>query len=119
MRQVIGQAKWSLLLPALLFMATSYICLSYGSSLVFRMFGVQMNFKDLLQISFVSNVVTYLMNVGGATGVSLQFVLMKKRGLATQEILAASLFQLVFSSLNVNCSFANRTLHNHIRQCHI
>jgi uncharacterized protein (TIRG00374 family) len=99
MRQVIGLAKWSLLLPALLFMATSYLCLSYSSALIFRMFGVQLNFKELLLISFVSNVVTYLMNVGGATGVSLQFVLLKKRGLATQEILAASLFQLVFSSI--------------------
>jgi len=98
-RQVIGHAKWSLLLPALLFMATSYICLSYSSAVVFRAFGVQMNFKDLLRISFVVNVVTYLMNVGGATGMSLQFVLMKKRGLATEEILAPSLFQLFFSSL--------------------
>jgi uncharacterized protein (TIRG00374 family) len=66
---------------------------------VFRAFGNRLNLKDLMEIGFVSNAVTYLMNVGGVTGVSLQFVLMKKRSLATEDILAPSLFQLYFSSL--------------------
>ena len=99
MRLVIDQASWPLLLPSLLFTAVSYVCLSFSLALVFRTFGVRLGLKDLLEIGFVSNVVTYLMNVGGVTGVSLQFVLMKRRGLATEDILAPSLFQLYFTSL--------------------
>jgi uncharacterized protein (TIRG00374 family) len=99
MKRIIGQASWPLLLPAFLFTATSYACLSFSLALVFRTFGNQLPLKDLLQIGFVSSAVTYLMNVGGVTGVSLQFVLMKRRGLATEDILAPSLFQLYFSSL--------------------
>jgi uncharacterized protein (TIRG00374 family) len=41
------------------------------------------------------------MNVGGATGVSLQYVLLKRRGLITEDILAPSLFQLYFSGLTL------------------
>jgi len=98
-RSVFGQANWLLLLPAFLFTAVSYISLSYGLAIVFQTFGIRLGLKDLMEIGFVSNVVTYLMNVGGVTGVSLQFVLMKRRGLATEDILAPSLFQLYFSSL--------------------
>ena len=99
MQRIIHQANWLLLLPSLLLTASSYTCLSYSSSLVFRTFGIRLNLKDLLEISFVSNVVTYLINVGGVTGVSLQFMLMKRHGLDTEDILAPSLFQLYFSGL--------------------
>lgn len=99
MRRVINQANWSLLVPALLFMVISYTCLSFSSARVYRTFGINLGFADLLEISFVGNVITYLMNVGGVTGVSLEFVLMKKRGIATENILAPSLFQLYFGSL--------------------
>jgi uncharacterized protein (TIRG00374 family) len=98
-RRIAGQAKWYLLVPSLSFMAVSYICSSFSSSLVFRLFGIKLRFVDLLEISFVSNVVTYLMNVGGVTGISLEFVLMKKQGLATETILAPSIFQQYFNSL--------------------
>jgi uncharacterized protein (TIRG00374 family) len=67
--------------------------------MVFRVFGIKQDFNDLLRIGFVSNVASYLMNIGGATGVSLQYVLLKRRGLAAEDILAPSLFQLYFSGL--------------------
>lgn len=99
MQQVIGQANWLLLAPSLFFTGLSYICLSISLAMVFRVFGIKENFNDLLRIGFVSNVASYLMNIGGATGVSLQYVLLKRRGLATEDILAPSLFQLYFSGL--------------------
>ena len=99
MRRLIGQANWLLLLPAFLLTGVSYTCLSYSLAVVFRAFGISLNMKALMEIGFVSNVVTYLMNVGGFTGLSLQFLLMKKRGLSTEDILAPSFFQLYFSSL--------------------
>ena len=99
MRQVIGQANWLLLAPSFLFTGLSYICLSISMAIVFRIFGIKQDFKYLLRVGFVSNVASTLMNVGGATGVSLQYVLLKRRSLATEDILAASLFQLYFSGL--------------------
>jgi uncharacterized protein (TIRG00374 family) len=101
MRQVIGQANWLLLAPSLFFTGLSYICLSISLAMVFRVFGIKQDFNDLLRIGFVSNVASYLMNIGGATGVSLQYVLLKRRGLATEDILAPSLFQLYFSGLTL------------------
>jgi glycosyltransferase 2 family protein len=99
MRQVIGKANWPVISFALLFTAVSYVSLSAGLTVVFRTFGIQLGIRYLMAVGFVSNVVTYLFNVGGVTGLSLQFIIVKKRGLATEDILAASLFQLVFSSL--------------------
>ena len=101
MRQVIGQANWLLLAPSLLFTGLSYICLSISLVIIFRVFGIKQNFNYLIRVGFVSNVASYLMNVGGATGVSLQYVLLKRHGLATEDILAPSLFQLYFSGLTL------------------
>jgi uncharacterized protein (TIRG00374 family) len=101
MQQVIGKANWLLLAPSFFFTGLSYICLSISLAIVFRAFGIKEDFKYLLGVGFVSNVASYLMNVGGATGVSLQYVLLKRRGLATEDILAPSLFQLYFSGLTL------------------
>jgi uncharacterized protein (TIRG00374 family) len=66
---------------------------------VFRVFDIKQDFNYLMRVGFVSNVASYLINIGGATGVSLQYVLLKRRGLATEDVLAPSLFQLYFSGL--------------------
>ncbi len=96
---LLGRTSWPLLLPALLFTSTSYLCLSYGSAVIFRTFGLALTLGELLRIGFVANAVAFLLNVGGLTGVSLQFALMKNRGLPTEDILAAAFFQLYFSGL--------------------
>ena len=102
MRQVIGQANWLLLAPSFLFTALSYICLSISMAIVFRVFGIKQDFKYLLRVGFVSNVASYLMNIGGATGVSLQYVLLKRRGLATEDI-GAIIIPTLFQWPDVNC----------------
>ena len=99
MRQVIGQANWLLLASSLLFTGLSYICLSISLAIVFRAFGIKLDFNYLLRMGFVSTVVSYLVNIGGAAGLSLQYVLLKRRGLATQDIIAPSLFLLYFNGL--------------------
>ena len=99
MSNVVSQANWLLLLPALFFTAISYLCLSVSFSVSFRAFGVNLQYKELMQIGFVSNVVTYLFNVGGITGVTLQFMLVKMRDVSSKDILAPSIFQLLFESL--------------------
>ncbi len=98
-KTVIARANWPVLASAILFTTLSYTCLSCELALSFRTFGIPLGFGYLMQVGFVSNVVTYLLNVGGVTGLSLQFLLVKKRNLATQDIFAASLFQLFFSSM--------------------
>jgi len=99
MRQVIGQANWLLLALSFLFTGLSYYCLSLSLAIVFRVFDIKQDFNYLMRVGFVSNVASYLINIGGATGVSLQYVLLKRRGLATEDVLAPSLFQLYFSGL--------------------
>ncbi len=98
-KRIAVQANWPLLMPAIVFTGFSYACLSYSSVLIFRTFRIDMKFRELLMIGFVANAVTFLLNVGGLTGISLQFALMKRRGLPTEDILAASFFQLYFSGL--------------------
>jgi glycosyltransferase 2 family protein len=99
MRQVIGQADWLYIVPSLIFTGVSYLCLSVSQAIVFQVFGIKQDFKYLLTVGFVTNVISLLIHVGGAAGVSLQYVLLKKRGIATEDILAPSLFQLYFSGI--------------------
>ena len=101
MRQVIGQADWLLLAPGFLFTGVSYFCLSLNTAIVFRVFGIKKDFSYLLIIGFVSTVANFLIHVGGAAGVSLQYVFLKKHNIATEDILAPSLFQLYFSGITL------------------
>jgi uncharacterized protein (TIRG00374 family) len=98
-RQAFQHADWPLLIPALLLAAVSYLCLSIEVALIFRVFGAPLPTARLLEIGFVSYAVTYTLNVGGVTGLSLQFAAFKKSGLRTEDILAPSLFQFYLASL--------------------
>lgn len=99
MQQVIRQANWLLAVPCFLFTALSYFCLGISLAMVFRVFRIKEDFGYLVKIGLASNAASYILNVGGATGVSLQYVLLKRRGLDTESILAPSLFQLYLSGL--------------------
>jgi uncharacterized protein (TIRG00374 family) len=99
MQQVIRQANWLWAVPCFLFVVLSYFCLGISLAMVFRVFRIKEKFGYLVKIGFVSNAASYILNVGGATGVSLQYVLLKRRGLDTENILAPSLFQLCLSGL--------------------
>lgn len=98
-RRLVGAADWALVPLALLFTALSYICLSWGLAAVFRIFGVRMGRRDLLEIGFVSIVLNHLITVAGLAGLSLRVLLMRQRGLATADILAPSLFHSYFNNL--------------------
>lgn len=97
--RLIGKAQWQLVLPAFLFTAASYLCLSYGLASVYWIFGIRMSQKDLLEIGFVSIVLNHLITVAGLAGLSLRIMLMKRRGLPTEDILAPSLFHSYFNNL--------------------
>ena len=95
--RVVTRANWLLLPLPLLLTGASYLCLICGFALVFRTFGIRLPFKELAQIGFVSSALTYLVNVGGVTGLPLQLLLLRRRGRRTEDILAASVFQLLLS----------------------
>ncbi len=97
--KVMGRANWGLALYALLFTGLSYLCLSYGFAAVNRIFGIRMGQRDLFEIGFVSIVLNHIMTVGGLAGYSLRLMLMKRRGIETGDILAASLFHSYFNNL--------------------
>jgi uncharacterized protein (TIRG00374 family) len=97
--RVLVEANWWQVLPALAFTAGSYLCLSYGMAAVFSIFRIRLGTRDLLEIGFVSNALNYLLSVGGTIGLSLRFMLMKRRGLSAEDILAPSLFHSYFNNL--------------------
>ncbi len=96
---VLRQANWAWVSVALLFTVVSYACLSYGFLVASRMFDIQLSLGDLLQIGFISNVLNNLVSAGGAAGYSIRFIIMKKRGQTTADILAASVFHSYFNTL--------------------
>lgn len=98
-RGLVGEVDWELAPLALLFTAISYACLSYGLAAVYRIFGIRMGQRDLLEIGFVSIVLNQLITVGGLAGLSLRVLLMRQRGLATADIVAPSLFHSYFNNL--------------------
>jgi uncharacterized protein (TIRG00374 family) len=100
-RQVMREANWGFLAPALAATAVSYGCLSYGLYVVFRIFGTRLARRDIIEIGFVSNVLSYLLSVGGTIGISIRFMLMKRRGISAEDILAPSLFHAYFNNLTL------------------
>jgi uncharacterized protein (TIRG00374 family) len=96
---VLKQANWQWVAVALLFTALSYICLTFGFAVACRIFGITMRRRDLLEVSFVSNVLNNLLTTGGAAGYSVRLIVMQRRGSALSDILAASLFHTYFNTL--------------------
>lgn len=91
-RQVVDKAEWQLTLIALFFTAVSYLCLGSGYVLVNRAFGIKLGWRDLFEIGFVSATVSNIVAFFGAARHSLRLVLIRRKGIATGEVLAASIF---------------------------
>lgn len=99
-REVLDEADWAWLSLALLVSAISYYFFSEGFVAASRVFGINMPYLDLLEISFISNVLNNMMTSGGAAGYSLRVIVMKRRGpYSTADILTASLFHSYFNTL--------------------
>jgi uncharacterized protein (TIRG00374 family) len=99
--QVLGQADWKLILPALLFTAISYSCLSYTFVLVNRAFGIQVSRRDLFEISLVTVIINHLLTTGGAAGFGMRLLMLRQRGAEVQDITAASLFHIYLDGLGM------------------
>ncbi len=98
-RQVLAQANWQLIVPALLFTAISYLFLGAGFAIVCRAFGFPVGWWDLWQVGFVTNVLNILVAAGGFAGVSVSLLALRRRQVPTEDILAASLFSSYIDGL--------------------
>jgi uncharacterized protein (TIRG00374 family) len=90
--QIVGKAEWQLTLVALLFTVISYFCLSFRYVLVNRVFGIRIGWRELFEVGFVSSTLNNILAFLGAAGHSLRLALIRRRGVASGEILAASIF---------------------------
>ncbi len=97
--RVVSRADWRALVPALLFTAVSYACLTKGFTAINRIFGIRLDSRDQLEIGFVSFALNNLVAVGGAAGYSLRTILLRRRGYRLEDILAASLVHSYFNHL--------------------
>ena len=96
-RGVLARADWQWMPLALAITAISYLCLSYSFASVNQTFSIQLDRRSLLSVGFVSSAM--IASIGGLAGHSLRLLLMTRRGLATGDIMAPSLFHSYLESL--------------------
>jgi len=97
--RTLSQAHWLLLLPAIAFTAVSYSCLSYSFVVINNVFENTLKVRDLFEIGFVSTVLGYVFSLGGVPENTMRLLLMKPRGCAAGDILAASVFYTYLKAL--------------------
>ena len=96
-REVLSRADWRWIPLALAITAVSYLCLSYSFASINQTFNIRLDWRSLLGVGFVSSAM--IAAVGGLAGHSLRLLLMTRRGLATGDVLAPSLFHSYLESL--------------------
>ncbi len=100
-RKVISQADWKLIVPALLFTAISYSCLSYTFVLVNRAFGIDVRRRDLFEISLVTTIINHLLSTGGAAGFGIRALMLRQRGAELRHIATATLFHIYLDGMGM------------------
>lgn len=90
-KHILHHPSWRWVPVALLFTGLSYLCLSAGFSTMNRIFGIRLRQRDQMEIGFVAFALNNLVSVGGLAGYSLRVVLLRRRGMATGDIVGASL----------------------------
>ncbi len=94
---VLTQADWRWIPLALAITVVSYLCLSYSFASINQIFHIRMEWRGLLYVGFVSSAM--IAAGGGLAGHALRLLLMARRGLATGDVLAPSLFHSYLESL--------------------
>lgn len=96
---VLAASTWSLLGPALVMVAVSYLCISYSFSVVGRLMGIPIGLHRLAAIGFVSSVLNHLVQSGGVVGYSVRYALMRSDRVPLNDVLAASILHFYLTSL--------------------
>ena len=91
-KAVTSKASWAPTAIAVAFALASDACLSYGYVLVNRAFSIKLKTSELMEIGFVSSTINNIMAFLGAAGHSMRLMLLRRRSVASGEIMGASLF---------------------------
>jgi uncharacterized protein (TIRG00374 family) len=102
-RQLVGEANWKMVLIALLFIAITYLCLSYSFIMVNRIFSIRMKQRDLFEIGYISTTLNNMLAFFGVAGHSLRLMVMQRKGIRPEQALAASVFHSHFHNLVMFC----------------
>ncbi|MEJ2208203.1 MAG: flippase-like domain-containing protein [Anaerolineae bacterium] len=98
-RNALMQASWKPIPYALVATVASYTCISLNFALLSRLMGVNMRWRDLSVVGFVSIVLNHLVSGGGAAGYSVRFMLMNHHGVSMREVVTISILHFLLTSL--------------------
>ncbi|MGP8079269.1 MAG: lysylphosphatidylglycerol synthase transmembrane domain-containing protein [Dehalococcoidales bacterium] len=96
-KQVWGKAEWNYLGVAMGFVAVSYLLGSISMVVVLRAFGVGLNKFYLLQVAFVSDVLSTLIALPAS--LALRLLVLGRRGVTPGQIVGSSLLLSYFKNL--------------------
>jgi uncharacterized protein (TIRG00374 family) len=98
-RIAVMQASWRPIPYALIATLISYTCISLNFALLSKLMGVNMRWRDLSVVGFVSIVLNHLVSGGGAAGYSVRFMLMHRHGVSMREVVTISILHFLLTSL--------------------
>jgi len=98
-RKVLGEADWRLILPALFFTVISYLCVGISYAMVARLVGINMGWRDLSEIGFVTVILNHIVTTGGVAGLSVRYLLMERHGVKMRDMLSSSLMHFYLTSM--------------------
>jgi uncharacterized protein (TIRG00374 family) len=98
-RDALMQASWQPIPYALVATVVSYTCISLNFALLSKLMGVNMRWRDLSVVGFVSIVLNHLVSGGGAAGYSVRFMLMHRHGVSMREVITISILHFLLTSL--------------------
>ena len=88
---ILRHPEWRWFPLALVSTALSYLCLSGSFSTINEIFGIRLRRREQMEIGFVAFSLNNLVSVGGLAGYSLRLFLLRRRGMASGDIVGASL----------------------------
>jgi hypothetical protein len=97
--QVLREADWRLILPALFFTVISYSCVGLSYAMVSKLLRIKMGWRDLSEIGFVTVILNHVVTTGGVAGLSVRYLLMERHGVKMREMLSSSLMHFYLTSI--------------------
>jgi uncharacterized protein (TIRG00374 family) len=97
--QVLREANWRLILPALFFTVLSYSCVGISYAMVSKLLRIKMGWRDLSEIGFVTVILNHVVTTGGVAGLSVRYLLMERHGVKMREMLSSSLMHFYLTSI--------------------
>jgi uncharacterized protein (TIRG00374 family) len=96
---VLDQARWPAMILAFLFVVISYAAQAIGFWAACRIFKINVPVYGLLEIGFVSNILTNILSTGGIPGQSYRVLTMKHKNVPATDATAVSIFHSYFNNL--------------------